>query len=108
MFLGGIVPGMLMGIALMALTVMQARRGNLPKGEAADLCMIAAATRHASLVLLTPLIVIVGIVGGVFTATEFAAIACVYALVLGLASIAPCRCAACRRYSSVPCSLPGG
>jgi C4-dicarboxylate transporter DctM subunit len=84
MFLGGIVPGVLMGIALMALTVMHARRGNLPKGEAADLCMIAAATRHASLVLLAPLIVIVGIVGGVFTATESAAIACVYALVLGL------------------------
>jgi len=84
MFLGGIVPGVLMGIALMALTVGHARRGNLPKGEAADLCMIAAATRHASLVLLAPLIVIVGIVGGVFTATESAAIACVYALVLGL------------------------
>ena len=108
MFLGGIVPGMLMGIALMALAVMQARRGNLPKGEAADLCMIAAATRHASLVLLAPLIVIVGIVGGVFTATKSAAIACVYALVLGLFiyRTVPLRSLPSIS-SSVPCSTTG-
>jgi len=45
---------------------------------------VVDATKRASLVLVTPLIVIVGIVGGVFTATESAAIACVYAMVLGV------------------------
>jgi C4-dicarboxylate transporter DctM subunit len=84
MFLGGVVPGVLMGLFLMAATAVMARRLNIPRGEPASLSQMARATSRASLVLLTPLIVIVGIVGGVFTATESAGIACVYALVLGL------------------------
>lgn len=84
LFLGGVVPGVLMGLFLMAMTAVAARRLDLKRGEAVTARQLARATARASLVLLTPLIVIVGIVGGVFTATESAGIACVYALVLGL------------------------
>lgn len=85
MLLGGIVPGVIMGLFLMATTAMMARRLNLPRGEQASLGQVMRATKRASLVILAPLIVIVGIVGGAFTATESAGIACVYALVLGVA-----------------------
>ena len=84
MFLGGIVPGVIMGLTLMAVTAVIARKRNFPRGEKPTINGIITATRRASLVLITPLIVIVGIVGGVFTATESAAVACVYALLLGL------------------------
>jgi tripartite ATP-independent transporter DctM subunit len=84
MFLGGVVPGILMGFFLMAMTAAMARRLNLPAGSRTSLGHVARATRQASLVIITPLIVIVGIVGGVFTATESAGVACVYALILGL------------------------
>jgi C4-dicarboxylate transporter DctM subunit len=56
----------------------------MPTGRRAGLGEIVGATRKASLVLVAPFIVIAGIVGGLFTATESAGIACVYALVLGL------------------------
>jgi tripartite ATP-independent transporter DctM subunit len=85
MFLGGILPGMVMGGCLMALTAWRAHQGKLPRGVQASAGEVVKASGRASLVLLTPLIVIVGIVGGAFTATESAAIACAYALLLGLA-----------------------
>jgi tripartite ATP-independent transporter DctM subunit len=84
MFLGGVLPGVVMGVCLMGLTALTARQGKLPRGVQASAGEVARATGRASLVLLTPLIVIVGIVGGAFTATESAAIACAYALLLGL------------------------
>lgn len=84
MFLGGVVPGVLMGLCLMVMTAVMARRLNIPRGPQASVTQMARAAGRASLVLLTLLIVIVGIVGGVFTATESAGIACVYAFLLGL------------------------
>jgi len=84
MFLGGIVPGVLMGGSLMVLTAFLARRKGFPRGERLDGRARIEAVRRALLVLLAPVIVIVGIVGGVFTATESAGVACLYALILGL------------------------
>lgn len=84
MFLGGIVPGLLMGGSLMALTAVLARRNDFPRGERLDGRARIEALRRALLVLMAPVIVIIGIVGGVFTATESAGIACLYALILGL------------------------
>jgi tripartite ATP-independent transporter DctM subunit len=68
----------------MALTSIIAYRRNIPAGRRSSLGEVIGATRRASLVLVAPFIVIAGIVGGLFTATESAGIACVYALVLGL------------------------
>jgi C4-dicarboxylate transporter DctM subunit len=83
-FLGGIVPGLVIGGLMMMQTVLVARRRNIPMGERLSLREVGRATGRASLVLLAPLIVVAGIVGGVFTATESAGVACLYALVLGL------------------------
>jgi tripartite ATP-independent transporter DctM subunit len=84
MFIGGIVPGVLAGISLMVVTAIIARRRNIPAGAPASTREMVAATRRASVVLIMPLIVLGGILGGVFTATESAAIGCLYALLLGI------------------------
>ena len=84
MFIGGIAPGVLAGLGLMIVTAIMARRRNIPAGESASAREMAAATRRAALVLVMPLIVMGGILGGVFTATESAAIGCLYALLLGM------------------------
>ena len=85
MFLAGVVPGLLMGVALMLFTAVHVRGKNY-SGPAAQRSMVSvpAATWRAAPVLLAPVIVIAGIIGGVFTATESAAIACLYALLLGM------------------------
>lgn len=84
MFIGGIVPGVLAGIGLMVVTAIMARRRNIPAGAPASLREMAVSTRRASVVLIMPLIVLGGILGGVFTATESAAVGCLYALLLGI------------------------
>ena len=84
MFLGGFGPGLVAAALLMVLTSVMARRRGMPAGRHASLGEVLRAAWRASLVLLAPFIVIAGIVGGLFTATESAGIACVYALVLGL------------------------
>jgi tripartite ATP-independent transporter DctM subunit len=84
MFLGGFGPGLVAAALLMVMTSVMARRRGMPAGRQASLGEVLRAARRASLVLLAPFIVIAGIVGGLFTATESAGIACVYALVLGL------------------------
>lgn len=83
-FLGGVGPGVLTAGLLMLLTSIVARQRNIPPGQRSNLREMWQATRRASLVLLAPFIVISGIVGGLFTATESAGIACLYALALGL------------------------
>ena len=76
LFLAGIIPGIIMGGFLMATTALMARRKGLPPGQpTGGLPEIVRASKRASLVLVTPVIVIMGIAGGVFTATESAAIA---------------------------------
>jgi C4-dicarboxylate transporter DctM subunit len=84
LFLGGIVPGLAMGLSLMVITATLARRRDFPRGGRVGFKGAVTATRRALLVIVTPLIVVAGIVGGVFTPTESAAIACLYALVLGV------------------------
>jgi C4-dicarboxylate transporter DctM subunit len=83
-FIAGLVPGILMGLCLMAMTAVIAARRGISRGEPTSGAKIVQTTRRASLVLVLPLIVVGGIVGGVFTATESAAVGCLYALALGL------------------------
>ena len=83
-FLGGVGPGVLTAGLLMLLTSIVAHQRNIPSGQRSNLREVLQATRRASLVLMAPFIVIAGIVGGLFTATESAGIACLYALALGL------------------------
>ncbi|GMG85425.1 TRAP transporter large permease [Paralimibaculum aggregatum] len=86
LFLAGLVPGLLLGLAL-ALTnhVVSVRNGYRGRESRAAGPEIAAAFYGALPALLMPGIILGGILGGVFTATEAGAVAVAYALLLGLA-----------------------
>ena len=82
LFLGGIVPGIMLGIALMITSYVIAIKRNYPKGEKVTLRQGLQITGDALLGLMTAVIIIGGVIGGVFTATESAAIACLYAFIV--------------------------
>ncbi len=84
LFLGGVVPGVLMGIYLMAATVVLARRRDYKVERQFSAGRLFEAFRKAFLALLVPLIVVGGIVAGVFTATEAGVIAVAAVLFLGI------------------------
>jgi TRAP-type transport system large permease protein len=85
MFAGGIVPGLIIGIGLMVVVAIMARFKTFPDPEArATWAETGRAFWTAFMPLLTPIILIGGIVGGIFTPTEGAAVAAFYALLLGL------------------------
>lgn len=82
LFLGGFGPGLLLGVALMIYCFFVSIKKGYPKGSRFELWNIVKSFREAILGLGTVLIVVVGVVGGVFTATESAAIAAIYAFVV--------------------------
>ncbi len=84
LFAAGFVPGMLMAVALMAMVAWYARRRGYPRDQAFDLCVLWRSFLSAFLSLLTPVIIVGGILSGAFTPTEAAIAACAWALVLGL------------------------
>ncbi len=83
LFIGGAIPGIIMGLALMGVSyVISKRRGYT--GTARVSCGEAlAAFRDAIWALIMPIIIVGGILGGVFTPTEAAGVATVYALLVG-------------------------
>ncbi len=84
LFLSGAIPGMLIGLSMMAYVAIVARRRGFPGGGAGwSLVEIGARFRAAALGLVLPVIVIGGILGGIFTPTEAGAVAAAYALFLG-------------------------
>lgn len=84
MFMAGVVPGIIITIGFMLLcSWIATRRGWAVTGDAFRLAHVLAELRRSLIVLAMPVIVIGGIVGGAFTATEGAAIAVVYALAIG-------------------------
>jgi tripartite ATP-independent transporter DctM subunit len=83
LFLAGAVPGVIMGIAMMiAIWLMAGPRG-LPKDPRSNLREILDSTYAAFLPLMTPVIIIGGIMTGYFTPTEAAVVATLYAAALG-------------------------
>jgi TRAP-type transport system large permease protein len=85
MFAGGIVPGLIIGFGLMVVMAIMARIQTFPVPlERATWAETGRAFTTAFMPLLTPVILIGGIVGGIFTPTEGAAVAAFYALILGL------------------------
>ena len=82
LFLGGMVPGVTLGIALMIVSYVIAVKRNYPKGKKISLREALKVTADAILGLMTAIIIIGGVIGGVFTATESAAIACLYAFII--------------------------
>ena len=85
LFLAGIVPGILLGVALGLTNYWLSRRRGWGGGRAkASLMKRLAATWRALPAIIMPLIILGGILSGVFTATEAAAVAVVYALIVGI------------------------
>ncbi|CTQ60784.1 MAG: TRAP transporter large permease [Roseibium album] len=82
LFLGGIVPGLLMGAVLMGLNIWLSHRRNFALEPAVPLVELPQLTVNAFPALLMPAILLYGIYGGVTTPTEAAAVAAFYALVL--------------------------
>ena len=84
LFLGGVVPGLLMAVALMVMVRAIAVRRNLPRVPFPGALDVWLAFKGAYWALLCPGVLFGGMMSGYFTATESAAVAAFYALVVGL------------------------
>lgn len=85
LFLAGIVPGVLIGVGLMVMAYVMARKRAYPVRMVPVTRHLAwVTTRDALVALLMPLIILGGIFGGIMTPTESAAVAVLYAVVVGL------------------------
>ena len=84
MFLGGLLPGLLLALMLMAMVHFMADRHGFPRREEKlSRQEFMQATRNALLALFMPGIILGGILGGIFTPTEAAAVAVLYAFLIG-------------------------
>ncbi|MBU0781280.1 MAG: tripartite ATP-independent transporter DctM subunit [Loktanella salsilacus] len=84
LFLAGAIPGLLIGLALMATVYGYAKVYDYPTAGRPNWAEFWHAFKGAALAMLTPVLVIGGIVGGIVTPTESAIIAAGYALILGM------------------------
>ncbi|MFZ7112529.1 MAG: TRAP transporter large permease [Desulfatiglandales bacterium] len=84
LFLAGLVPGILLGLSLMGVVWYYAHKRVYPKGRFPSLRQAFRVSVDAVLVLLMPIIILGGILTGIFTPTESACIAVFYALIVGL------------------------
>jgi tripartite ATP-independent transporter DctM subunit len=82
LFVAGYVPGILVGLGLMAVCAVYAKRNNLPRGERVGFRIAVQKTLAAVPSLFLIILVIGGILAGIFTATEAGAIAVIYAFAL--------------------------
>ncbi len=83
LFLGGVIPGILMGLSLMIYVYVYARNKNYPHHAFPTLREFSRAFQEAFLSLLTPVILLGGIFSGMFTPTEAAAVAAFYGVTPG-------------------------
>ncbi len=79
LFMAGIVPGIMIGLALMVLAFVISKKRNYPKGRPVKLGEALRITWEALAGLLTVFIIVGGVIGGIFTPTESAAVASVWA-----------------------------
>ena len=84
LFVGGFLPGLMMAIALMFMVRHYAIKRDYPREPMPSLPKIWDAFKHAFWALMTPVVLLAGIVSGVFTPTEAAVFAAFFALILGL------------------------
>jgi len=84
LFAGGFIPALVLGIAIMGYIYVRARRGGMGPVQPASLRELGRSFLHALIPLGLPIIIFGGILGGVFTPTEAAAVAVFYAAIVGL------------------------
>lgn len=85
LFLAGVVPGVLITLGFLLYGTWRAKREGFPVSDRASWVERRASVARTLPALMLPVIIIVGIKGGIFTATESAAVAVVYALLVGAA-----------------------
>ena len=83
LFAAGLLPGLMMGGALMALIAFYSKKRKYGRTQRFSWRELKDALAHAFLALMTPVIIVGGILGGIFTPTEAGAFAVLYAFILG-------------------------
>jgi C4-dicarboxylate transporter, DctM subunit len=84
LFVGGFIPGIMMGVSMMIVSWYLARKRGVPSEGKFEIVNVGKAFKGSFFALMTPVIIIGGIYGGIFTPTEAAAVAAVYGIVVGL------------------------
>lgn len=84
LFLAGFIPGIMVGLSQMATTFVYARLRNYPVYARATLKEFFVSFGRASFAMMTPVIIVGGVVGGFFTPTEASVIAVLYSFVIGI------------------------
>ena len=84
LFMAGLLPGILCGIMLLVVCGVLSKLRNYPKGDAVPFKEVVKVIADAFLALFTAIIILVGVTAGIFTATESAAIACIYAFIVSM------------------------
>jgi C4-dicarboxylate transporter DctM subunit len=84
LFLAGFVPGILIGVALAVYVVWYAYKKRIPITEPARWDKIKVALKESIWSLFAPIVILGGIYGGLFTPTEAAGVACIYAIVVSI------------------------
>ena len=84
LFLGGFIPGVMVGLGMMVPTYFIAKRKGYPKKQRASLREIIGTFKRSFFALVMPVIIIGSIIKGVVTPTEAGVLACLYALVVGV------------------------
>jgi tripartite ATP-independent transporter DctM subunit len=84
LFLAGFIPGVMIGLSLMILSFIMATRRNYPKGRMVPLREAIKTSGQAFMGLVTVIIIVGGVIGGIFTATESASVAVIYAFLVTL------------------------
>ena len=84
MFLGGFIPGIMVGLSQMAAVYVYARKRNYPVYARATVREFFVSLWRALAAMMTPVLIIGGVVGGFFTPTEAAVVAVLYSFVVGI------------------------
>jgi C4-dicarboxylate transporter DctM subunit len=84
LFLGGVIPGVILGGCLMVVVAILSVKRNYPRGRWVPFPQFLTILRKSFLILMAPVILLGGIYGGVFTPTEAAGVISVYVLILSL------------------------
>ena len=82
LFMGGVIPGILMTVSMMSIVYLVAKKRRYPKMAFPTAKEVCIACREALIPMLTPVILLAGIWTGTFTTTESAVVATVYALLV--------------------------
>jgi tripartite ATP-independent transporter DctM subunit len=84
LFLGGFLPGLLMTVALMVMIYFYALKREFPKGPKISVKNVFITLKNSALAMLTPVVLLGGMFSGIFTPTEAAVVAVLWAMFLGL------------------------